>query len=334
MPNLFYNPAERRLRAFWRILLQGGLYLVGSVLIGIAVLLPFLVGQALRTGEAGAAARFVGGSLANALAILASAAAQILAILAAAKWLDRRRLAAYGFHISRGWLRDFAFGLGLGAALMTLIFSAEWALGWLEIKQVLRIGDLSGLVSVGLALLLFVGVGIYEEAWTRGYLLRNLAEGLNLPLWGPVRGPKIAITAAYIASSIFFGLLHFSNPNATWTSTVNIMAAGIFLGLGCLLTGELAIPIGIHITWNFFQGNVYGFPVSGGSYGASLVQITQVGPPAWTGAAFGPEGGWIGIAAIVFGCAAILAYLRLTGRPLRLHEGLARYQGPERPTPN
>jgi hypothetical protein len=64
------------------------------------------------------------------------------------------------------------------------------------------------------------------------------------------------------------------------------------LGFGYVLSGQLAIPIGLHLTWNFFQNAVYGLPVSGfETFGASFLSTEQVGPDLWTGGSFGPEGG-------------------------------------------
>jgi uncharacterized protein len=131
-----------------------------------------------------------------------------------------------------------------------------------------------------------------------------------------------------VLSSVVFGVLHGNNPNATAFSTINLALAGVLLGLGYVLTGQLAIPIGIHITWNFFQGNVFGFPVSGGQFGAATVVATeQGGPPIWTGGAFGPEGGLLGLLVMFAGCIAILAWVRARYGVLFVHAPLAEYQG-------
>jgi uncharacterized protein len=47
-----------------------------------------------------------------------------------ARFVDRRRLADYGFHLAPGWWLDFGFGLVLGAILMTGIFVTELLAGW------------------------------------------------------------------------------------------------------------------------------------------------------------------------------------------------------------
>jgi membrane protease YdiL (CAAX protease family) len=106
-----------------------------------------------------------------------------------------------------------------------------------------------------------------------------------------------------------FAGLHATNPNASTWSVIALLLAGVLLAAGFVLTGELAIPIGIHITWNFFQGVVWGFPVSGVDTGVAIVAIERTGPGLFTGGAFGPEGGLLGTAAKLLGIATILAWV-------------------------
>jgi membrane protease YdiL (CAAX protease family) len=155
-------------------------------------------------------------------------------------------------------------------------------------------------------LLLFFFVGSYEELLSRGYHIKNLSEGLNLKK----RNPTAAILSATLISSAVFSLLHVFNPNATWVSTLCIVLSGLFLAAGYILTGDLALSIGIHTAWNFFQGNVFGFPVSGRNAGVTLLAIEQRGPDLITGGQFGPESGLIGIAAILLGCGILVLYVR------------------------
>jgi membrane protease YdiL (CAAX protease family) len=213
---------------------------------------------------------------------------------------------------------------------MTSIFLAERAAGWVTIAGMFRQGD-SGLpfaIAILAPLFLFLCVGVYEELLARGYLLRNLAEGFN----GPGIGPRAALVLAWALSSALFGLAHAANPNATAVSTISVALAGLFLGLGYVLTGELAIPIGLHITWNFFQGNVYGFPVSGAApRQATFIAIEQRGPEIWAGGAFGPEAGLIGLVALLVGSLLIVLWVRLRRGAVRLRTSLAIYSGPMAP---
>ena len=129
---------------------------------------------------------------------------------------------------------------------------------------------------------------------------------------------------ACVLSSLFFGALHIGNPNATLSSTANITVAGLMLGLGYVLTGELAIPIGLHIAWNFVQANIYGFPVSGlRPVGATFLEIEQGGPEAWTGGPFGPEAGLIGVSAMILGFLLITLWVHLRSGKVAIHTPLA-----------
>ncbi len=315
--NFFWNAPEQRLRAFVRIplfvvimLLLIGLFSI----VGVAML--FLLVQGFSFANADAL------DLTNPAVTLVSTGAALLgtvgALLIAARLLDRRVVADYGLRITSGWWLDFGFGMALGALLMAGIFLIELAAGWIRITGIAQSGDagMSFAAAIVTALCIFICVGIYEELFARGYLLKNLAEGLA------GFSPRIAVLLAWLLSSLVFGLLHAMNPNATLTSTLMLVLAGLFLGLGSILTGELAIPIGLHITWNFFQGNVFGFPVSGQAIRTSMIAIEQGGPTAWTGGAFGPEAGLLGLLAIVVGSLLTWLWVRWRQGQARLHTAL------------
>jgi hypothetical protein len=238
--------------------------------------------------------------------------AVLSAVLITGKWIDRREISGFGLQLSKAWWQDFGFGLVLGALLMGLIFLAAWLTRNLQItgyfqKVTLNTPFIWQFLD---AVFFFSCVGIYEELILRGYFLINLAEGLKFS-W---LGKKAALITALVISSLIFGVLHIANPNASWISTITISLAGVFLGLGLVLTGRLGISIGLHLTWNFFQGNVFGFPVSGSRFGVSLIETELTGPVWLTGGAFGPEAGVLGLLAMLIGCMLILLWVCRQGK--------------------
>jgi uncharacterized protein len=330
---LFLEEGTGRPRALWRLLIQYWAYrVVVPLLLNLLAVAWLLVRSGREIGASGELdASILSGSLA--LALIGSIAALIgvlLSVWLAGRFLDRRPFADFGFHLSGGWWLDLFFGMALGALLMTVIFLVELSFGWITVTgtfQTLVPGTPFALTML-IPTTLFLCIGVYEELLFRGYQLRNAAEGLNLP----VVGPRNAVILAWVLSSAFFGYLHANNPNATLSSTFNVALAGVMLGLGYVLTGELAIPIGLHITWNFFQGSVFGFPVSGlGPVGATFLSTDQGGPELWTGGPFGPEAGLLGPAAMILGGLLIALWVGLRNGKLAIHTPIA--EGPKSDRP-
>ncbi len=219
--------------------------------------------------------------------------------------LDRRPMADLGLRIDGRWALDALFGFGLGAGLIGSIGALEHQLGWASYAA--RASDIPLRVGVPTTVVVFTSVAVTEELLFRGYQLVNLADGLQTEKIPRGR----AVIAATLISSIVFGLFHAANPHASAVATLNITFAGLLLAAGFIVRGQLAIPIGLHLSWNLFQ-NLLDMPVSGQgqfSYGA-IVDRTASGPAWINGGAFGPEAGVTGLVAIVAGTAAILLYAR------------------------
>lgn len=279
----FVNPRERRLRSGWRITVAA--VAVAVVAVGVFSLATSTIG---------------GQILWNTLAT---------AVLVPVAWLiDRRVIADLGLGGS-GWWRNLGFGLLLGVVMTTVVFGLELAAGLITVSGTFVTESTFGLTApsfwpaLAATLAMFLAVGVGEEVVFRGYLFTNLAEGLNG--LGPI-GPRAAIGVSAVATSAIFGVVHLGNPNATLVSAFNITAVGVFFAATYVATDDLGIPIGIHITWNFSLSAVYGFPVSGISAPATLVDVRQTGDPLVTGGRFGPEAGLVVYVALAV--AAVLTW--------------------------
>ncbi|MDX1617556.1 MAG: type II CAAX endopeptidase family protein [Balneolaceae bacterium] len=303
MENPFYNPREHRLRAGWRLVIQFLLML--ALLFGMQYLLTYLIDSST----------FLINRLPAVIAFTGSC-------WVAARYLDNRPFLSFGLSVDRRWFREFGAGMLIGGAVMAVIFLLQLALGWIALEPVNwagTAGDNGGFGGILVSILGFfagmVLVGFYEELVFRGYQITNLIEGFRSPEGGEARPVIMAVGI----SSVFFGILHAGNPNADLVSTLNIMLAGGVLAAPYIVTGSLALPVGLHASWNFFQGGIFGFPVSGKTPPASLLQINETGPDLFTGGAFGPEAGLTGILGLLLILLMVYLYIKRAGYPAELH---------------
>ena len=84
-------------------------------------------------------------------------------------------------------------------------------------------------------------------------------------------------------------IMHIGNPNMSAVPLFNLFLAGLLLGVYCIHKNNLWFPIGAHITWNYFQGPVLGFEVSGNDVDSIFIQSLD-GSELITGGEFGFEG--------------------------------------------
>ncbi|MEI7557162.1 CPBP family intramembrane glutamic endopeptidase [Candidatus Chlorohelix sp.] len=184
---------------------------------------------------------------------------------------------------------DIILGILLGPLLFALVYFFERSTGFMlsNTGPNYDAGQILQWVAI------FLCVAIAEELVVRGYIL----QAINLT-WGGV--------AAVVASSVFWGLSHLLNPHGSILAAVNIALAGLVFAYAYMITGRLWLPIAFNFSWNFAQGVIFGFPVSGFTVSSPVLQPLVDGPDSVTGGSFGPEGGLVGMVALL--AAALLLY--------------------------
>ncbi len=289
LTQIFLSPDEPRLRAGWRIVLQSILLLAILTMVSIlVVIVASVVGYDVTALQP-----------LSLIDLIPTGIVMTLSVWVARRLLDRRSFVSLGFRFDPHAPLDLLMGFLITAIVMGVIYAIEAGTGWLRFDgwawETLPFRQ----VALGLTggLLGFIVVGYYEELLYRGYHLQNIRDGMGIG-WG------------LFLSSVIFALSHLGNPNATWYSTLlGLIAAGYFLAYGWVRTRQLWLSIGVHIGWNFFEGNVFGFPVSGIDV-VGLIRQTPTGPVAITGGPFGPEAGLIILPAMAVGIGLIWLYTR------------------------
>lgn len=197
----------------------------------------------------------------------------------------------------RGRGKDLLAGLGVAVLLYAVGFGTSLLMGTVGIASVEWVPrDLLG------TLLFFLLVAVTEEVMLRGFVLgRMLSAGMNR-------------FVALFLSSALFSAMHLFNPNFALLPFVNILLAGCLLGASFLYTRNLCFPVVLHWFWNWLQGPVLGYEVSGMDSGETLLTLRLTGSDLLTGGSFGFEGSLLCTVLLVVGTLAIIGYYERRGR--------------------
>lgn len=195
------------------------------------------------------------------------------------RFIEKQPLSFIGF-VKDHWLTKYLTGLLIGFAMMSIVVIILLVSGHISLEK--NNIQPTGISSLPFILILLIGwiiQGASEEIVTRGYLMNVLKNKYNVPV-------------ALLITSTLFGLLHLGNPGVNAIAIINIILVGLFFGLCTIKTNNLWLACGIHSAWNFAQGNIFGFEVSGiDTSVGSLIDLNLKGNTLITGGAFGPEAG-------------------------------------------
>ncbi len=195
------------------------------------------------------------------------------------KLIQKRKMRTMGFKKSGMW-KEYGIGLLVGFAMMAGIVMICVVTGAAKLSFN---SDLMSAAGIGMLLLLLVGFliqGMSEEVLCRGYFLVSLSRKSG-NVWLGV-----------IVNAVAFGALHLMNPGLTVLSMVNLILFGLFASVYFVKRGNIWGVAAIHSIWNFAQGNIFGFLVSGQDFGTTVfTSELNENLTILNGGEFGIEGG-------------------------------------------
>jgi len=289
----FINPETDFLRAGWRIL-------------------AFVVIFLLVTAVAMFSVRAILGGLPRGsdLQFTIMALAATVAVFIARKYVDKKSLSSLGHTFDKFAVLDIFAGIVNSALVMAgMYFVLLWTnlvefngfSWWTDAASADAVFRLAVLPIMFAVLYKLTIVAWWEELVFRGYIFQNMVSGMGL-IW------------SVVISSLVFGILHSLNPDATILSSLLIALITPQLIYAYLKTGQLWLPMGLHLGWNFFQASVFGFAASG-QVSPSLISQTPVGPEWLSGGGFGAEGSVLIIPLTVISIFLIHYWVRATRQP-------------------
>ena len=264
---IFRNPYGH-LRAGWRVLIYLGFVVIASLpLIGLMLLLNWIFDLSGGGDDVT--------SSTNLIFFLFIDLSLVIAAWITLRWIDRRPFTLLGLGFQRRSLNEFLLGFALGFLNLVAVFAALWVSGYITVA--VNRPDWLVFATLGQYLLAYGLAAALEELLNRGYVFQSLCEGTRI--W-----------IAVLTISFLFVLGHLANENLRWPGALHLFLHGILYAAVYLKTRSLWVPIGLHLAWNWTQGPVFGFHVSGMEVSNTLLRIVPVGPDTLSGGAFGAEG--------------------------------------------
>lgn len=249
---LVWGTDDPRVRAIWRVLLAGLLFVpLTEVVVRrfVRVWLFRLIGP---VGEFSIS--------------LSQAVFFAILLVGWARYIDQRPLSDYGLSISRSWALDLLVGSAAVLGGFGVWYGVGSPLGWADVEMAMTapqgsvvLGLVAGLIAAGLT------VWVQQTAFI-GVVLKNAAEGLS------TRGiaSTFAVMGAWLVAVLLFTRFH---EPVTPGQVVNLLLVLGLYGLLYVQTGELALPIGVHTGVNYARGGLFIHPWFG-SYQPSVFHVT------------------------------------------------------------
>lgn len=193
------------------------------------------------------------------------------------KFIEKRKISSIGLE-SNNVIVKYITGFVIGLAIMTATVGVLYLFGAITLKTSPKqlVGSLA-LINVICILPGWMIQSASEEILARGWLMNVL-------------GARYTPAIGLIISSLFFGLVHLGNSGVSFIAILNIILLGLFLGMYIIKTNDLWGACGIHAAWNFVQGNIFGFEVSGVDVLIGYIfDLKLKGNGLISGGIFGPE---------------------------------------------
>lgn len=277
-------------KRIWWVITDIVLFAVITIILMFLLVIPFAIAfPELKTEE----------SEKNIYFVMLDEGLMIVSVFFAAWMVLKYRklpLASLGLSLKGCW-KSLLSGALFVVGLYVVGFGLSLLLGVVEVADVVFLPT-----DLLLSLLLYFLVAVAEELTMRGLVLGRMLDG------------GINKFVALFISAILFSLLHIFNPNFAFVPFLNIMLAGFFLGASYLYTRNLCFPIALHWFWNWIQGPVLGYKVSGNEFNnESLLVLHLPEENLINGGAFGFEGSLLCSFLLILGTALIIRYYRRVG---------------------
>lgn len=188
---------------------------------------------------------------------------------------QKRDLESLGFKLD-GFLKEYGIGLLIGLIAMTVVAIVGWIFNAFDTVTVNKI-EFKWIIAFFFG---FVLQGMSEEIVCRGYIMTTFIR-------------RHSVLSGIIINSLVFMLMHGTNTGYGIIPAINMILFSVFASLYMIQTENIWGVSAIHAIWNFAQGCIFGFSVSGASALPSIFSFSYETNNVLNGGEFGPEGGLI-----------------------------------------